>query len=84
MHIYWGDKVKKKLLLVLVLFCSFLVTGCTVDYNLSFNDSELKETININLIGSENTEENIEKMKYSSENEAVAISKRGIYKDGNE
>ena len=80
MHIYWGDKVKKKLLLVLVLFGSFLVTGCTVDYNLSFNDSELKETININLIGSENTEENIEKMKYSLENEAVAISKRGIYK----
>lgn len=76
MHIYWGDNMKKKMLLILVMLVPFFLTGCTVDYNLTFNDSELNEVININLDETENNKENIEKMEYSAQYEALAISKQ--------
>lgn len=68
--------MKKKNLLILMLFCLTCITGCTVDYNLDFTDTELKEVININLTASENNEENIDKMEYSAKYEAAAISKQ--------
>lgn len=72
--------MKNKILIILITIFSFLITGCTVDYNLNFNDSELNEVININLNYSEKNEENIEKMKYSAEYEAFAISKQRTQK----
>lgn len=68
--------MKKKYLLILMLFCLTCITGCTVDYNLDFTDEELKEVINVNLTASENNKENIEKMEYSAKYEAAAISKQ--------
>ena len=78
--ICWGDRMKKKYLIVLYILISFIVSGCTVDYNLDFTDYELKETININLDSIENNEKNIESMRYSAEYESAAISMNGIIK----
>lgn len=56
---------------------SIFITGCTVDYNLDFTDTELSEVININLDSSENNEKNIESMNYSAQYEANALSING-------
>ena len=75
--------MKKKLLVILVLISSVFITGCTVDYNLDFSDSEMKEVININLDSSESTEKNIDIMHYSAENEAAAVVYGGSIKKYN-
>lgn len=69
--------MKKKVLLFFILVGSLFITGCTVDYNLDFTDSELNESININLDSSENNQSNIESMNYSAQYESNALSING-------
>lgn len=67
----------------LLLFVILLVTGCEVNYNLDFSGDSLKENITVSLSGNDFTPDNIDKMKYSAEYEAYAISRRTIHEKYN-
>ena len=67
--------------LFMIVFFMFLITGCSVDYNLEFEDNKLTETININLNNGEYTTDNIDKMEFAAKYEAGAISKGNIQED---
>lgn len=52
----------KKIKIVVLSLLLFLVTGCSVEYTLDFNNNQLSENIYIDATGSDMTEEEIKKM----------------------
>lgn len=63
---------------IIRIICLFLivllVTGCEVNYELNFTDSDLDEKISIILSENESTDENFEIMDYRVKNEGFAKS----------
>lgn len=68
--------MKNRIKLLLIVFVMMFITGCEVNYNLEFTDNALEENIDIILSEKESTDENKEKLQYSLEDEAYAISKQ--------
>lgn len=68
--------MKNRIKLLLIVFVMIFITGCEVNYNLEFTDNTLEENIDIILSESESTQDNKEKLQYSLEEEAYAISKQ--------
>lgn len=65
------NKIKK---VIMLIFCAIFISGCEVNYELTFNDSSLEENINIILSEKESTKENGEFMQSSLDFRAYAIS----------
>lgn len=66
----------RKTRIIGLILAVFFVTGCEVNYELDFTDDVLDEKISVVLSEDENTNENLERMDFTAENEAFAISKR--------